>query len=415
MSNGTRVCFAVAHAICLFSIAAGAQELTEREAVRRFIAQSPHHRDLRAGVAATRAETQTWSLRPNPRASYSHEGAGLTEIMQVEQPLFISGRLGLMRQAGIAAVHVAESKSRYTLWEITSDLRLAFYRFVLEREREKSIRQSLNELQEAIRILRERETEGEGSAFDRLRAEREQTDLQAELSSAQVNSVQARSQLASFLSLDATGSLSVQGALQNHADLPPLPEVTALALRARSDYQAEQQQAEQWQLQKLAANRLRIPEPVFSAGVKRASVARGTEYGPYIAISVPLPIFNRGQGEVARFQALAEQTQARSDVLKQRLEAEIAGAYATVKLRRQVAAEYLREMNSQGAQLSQIAKLAYREGEVGILELLDAFRTTRQAQLRAVELNGAAKQAEIELERVVGEPLLTEELREVWQ
>jgi cobalt-zinc-cadmium efflux system outer membrane protein len=49
--------------------------------------------------------------------------------------------------------------------------------------------------------------------------------------------------------------------------------------------------------------------------------------------------------------------------------------------------------------------VAYQEGEIGILQLLDAYRTQRQAQLRMLEIQAAVKEAQIELERVVGEEL----------
>ncbi len=50
-----------------------------------------------------------------------------------------------------------------------------------------------------------------------------------------------------------------------------------------------------------------------------------------------------------------------------------------------------------------IATVAYQEGEIGILQLLDAYRVQRQAQLRLVEIQAAVKEAQIEVERVVGE------------
>jgi outer membrane protein TolC len=53
----------------------------------------------------------------------------------------------------------------------------------------------------------------------------------------------------------------------------------------------------------------------------------------------------------------------------------------------------------------QIAEVAYREGEAGILELLDAVRTAARASNRSLDLRLDARLAQIALERAVGDRL----------
>ena len=43
---------------------------------------------------------------------------------------------------------------------------------------------------------------------------------------------------------------------------------------------------------------------------------------------------------------------------------------------------------------------------MGILELLDSYRVTRRSLLRLLELEALAKEAQIELDRAVGEEVL---------
>ena len=68
--------------------------------------------------------------------------------------------------------------------------------------------------------------------------------------------------------------------------------------------------------------------------------------------------------------------------------------------------QYRNEVGQAGAELSRIVRVAYQEGEVGILELLDSYRVTRQALLRLVDLEALAKESQIELDRAVGEEVL---------
>ncbi|MBI4443818.1 MAG: TolC family protein [Acidobacteria bacterium] len=390
---------------------ANGQELTEKEAVRLFLTRSPYAQETRAGTAIVEARTRSWRLWPNPQAGYEHEGAGLTQISQVQQTIPLNGRLGLLRQAGASAVQVAAMQAEYNLWRLCSDMRQAFYDLLLAQQREAVLRDSISELQEVVRILRERETHGEGSLFDRMRAEREQADLQAELASARATTALARALLASFfdgntdpLSIRAQGEFGVAMQLQALADLLPL------AFQNRQDYQAEKQLQEQFQWEERAAMRLRIPDPVFIAGLKRAAESGGVRYGPYVGFGISIPISDRGQTRVVELEAELRRSGYRREVLDQQIQSEIKGAYEAMQMRRQAAEEYRLQFEQQGPRLEQIAQIAYQEGELGILELLDAYRLRRLSSLRTLELTAASKQAEISLERAIGKPVFNPEV-----
>jgi len=397
-------------ALLLLAPAEG-QEFTEKEAVRLFLTRSPYAQESRAGTAVVEAQTRSWHLWPNPQSGYSHEGAGLTQFGTLQQTLPLSGRLGLLRQAGAAAVQVAEMQATYSLWKLCSDMRLAFYDLLLAQQREVVLSDSISQLQEVVRILRERETHGEGSLFDRLRAEREQADLQAELVSARALTAQARSRLSSFFdgNVDPV-SIRAQGEFGVAKELPALADLLQLAFQSRQDYKAEKQVQEQFQWQERAASRLRIPEPVFFAGLKRAEESRGISYGPYVGFGISIPIFDRGQTRVAELEAELRRSGYREEILDQQVQSEVKGAYGVVRMRRQAAEEYQLQFKEQGPQLERIAQIAYQEGELGILELLDAYRVRRLSILRTLELTAASKQAEIGLERAVGKPVLNQEV-----
>jgi len=394
--------------IFLLLVEANAQVMTERDALSAFLSESPQTRELRAGVEAVEAETRGWSLWANPEASYSREGASVNQLWQIEQRLPLSGRLGYLRQAGSAAVSSAQSQSAFQRWQGVSAVRAAFYDVVAAQEREKVMRANLDRLTEITRILLEREKQGEGSTYDRLRAERERAEIETELLTARVAIAQARSRLAALLRPNTEPSgIVASGELRTATDVPLVSELHKRALEIRGDYRAQEKEIEQFQFAQRAAQRLRVPEPSVVAGFNRAQASPGMmASGSYIALSVPLPLFNDGKTEVARFRAEAERTQARRQTLEQRIFAELSGAHSALQLHRAAADGYRRSLDTQGQRLEQIAQAAYQEGELDILGLLDAWRVSLQSRLRLLELNAASKRAEIELERVAGEPVL---------
>lgn len=388
----------------LFAGLAPAQDWTEAAVVQQFLEQSPHAREARARTAIAEADARGRTLYANPRLRYVREGAGLTEFLQAEQQLHLSGRLRFLRDAGASSVLAAQADGAFDLWQARSDLRLAFFQVLAGQERELRYAAALREIEGVIAILATREREGEGSTFDRLRAERERAELRAELELLRATIELDRARLLAFLP-PATSIPRVAGRLD--PTLPPSLEPASLAGRAftlRADFRAEQQRLNLFRFEQRAAERLRIPEPTVSAGYKRADIGQGLiAHGGVVEFTVPLPLFNKGQAEVSRFTAEQQRTQARLDLLAQQIHAEISGALRALQVRASARDRYRHELAASGEQLVRIATIAYQEGDIGILQLLDAYRTQRESQLRLIDIQLAVKQAQIELERVLGE------------
>jgi cobalt-zinc-cadmium efflux system outer membrane protein len=404
MSQSTRAA-TLALFLAATAVSSPAQEWTEAATIEKFLAQSPRAREARASVAIAEAEARGRTLFSNPSVNYSREGAGLTEFFQAEQALPITGRRKLLRQAGSSLIRATEADGAFSLWQARSSLRQAFYRALASQEREQIYAADLKNFEDVIRVLREREREGEGSKYDRLRTERERAELLAELALVRAESVLERAQVVAFLT-PGTSLTAVSGQL----DVPFLTlnadDLAQRSLAVREDYRAEQQRLEQYRLEQRAAERLRFPEPVLNAGLKRADLGQpGMAHGPVVGISVPLPLFNKGQTEVARFTAEQERVAARLQVLSQQIRAAIEGTAEALNVRLRARDEYRTELAESGPELIRIATVAYQEGEIGILQLLDAYRVQRQTQLRLLDIQAAVKEAQIELERALGEEL----------
>jgi len=405
MSCRTLGCGALIVCTLLGPARLASQQLSEKEALTRFGDENQRARALRARVEVARAETRVRTLLPTPSISYSREDAITKEhYLLVEQRIPVSGRLGLLRRAGDAAVNVQKEQSNHELHQLRSDLRLAFYELLLAQQREEAIRKDLSNLQELVRVLGEREREGEGSTFDRLRAERELADIQADLISTEAMTVRVRTQVTSFFAPGTeASSLAAAGQFDISRTLPDLATLIARALEIRGDRRAQEEQLQQFSWERRAAERLRIPEPVLSGGMKRVQEPGISDTGHIISVIVPFPLFNRSRTEAALAQAAYQRTQAEQQALGQQIASEVKAAYVTTELRRRLAGEYRQKVGERDMELTRIAQVAYQEGEHRILELLDAYRVTLSSQLRILDLVAAAKQAEIELERAVGE------------
>ena len=388
-------------------IAGGAsgQTLTEEQALARMRMEHPQTRLLQLAVRELAAGARERSLLANPTAGYTREDAGpsVDEFFLVTQELPLRGRMGLFDEAAGQAVSAAEARADADLLAFETRLRLAFTDLLFAQERMRALETGISELSRLVDMLRAREQLGEGSRFDRLRAEREVAEIGTDLETVAIDRGTAQARLASFFAsgTDPAG-LTAAGSLANGRTVPGLDSFLTKALASRADYRALAFGEAQWDAERRAAERLRFPGASVTAGLKRTGTPAARDTGYAVTASFDVPLFNRGQAQVARAEAARGRTKAERNALAIRIESEVRTAHAAASQYRELAARYRADSVGRAAELAAIATAAYEEGEYGILELLDAHRVTLGAELRLLELSTAGRRATIELDRATG-------------
>jgi outer membrane protein, heavy metal efflux system len=378
-----------------------AQDRTEREIVELIVREGPQATAIRAETEVVRREQLARLAYPNPGVTYSREGAGFTEFLQAEQSLPIFGVRRSLSRAGVAATAAADAERDLRLWLLRSDASAAVARLAAEQARLQSAEAHIGDVERLLEILRTREREGEGSRFDRLRAEQELQDTRQLMTAAAVGVAEARATLAGMLPRDVSVA-RIAGAL----DPKPLPvSADTLPTRAtstRAELRALDQAAQRASFEAEAAGRAKLPSPTLFGGLKRADDLARRESGGVFGVSVSLPLFDAGGREAARWDAERARVEAERFSVESRIRSEIAGAVEALSM---LQAALSQEPQEAGRELAEIAEVAYREGEVGILELLDAIRTASRARLRHIDMRLDARLAQIALERAVGDIL----------
>lgn len=385
---------------------AGAQSLplTEAEALARLSPASPRVRAMRAGIDVARVDVLTAGRWPNPRLTFDREAvAGITENMvMIAQPLPITGRRRLEVDAATAIVAATSSRSDDEVRRLRADVRLAFADLVAAQTRERELGAALARVRDLEGVLAKREAAGDAAGFDRLRAEREALELDADRAAAGIDRGRAQGILAGFFSdvVDPSGLVAV-GVSTSPADVPPLAALVEQAEATRGEVLALRHEIEAARFSQRAAGRRTIPEPEVVAGTK-SSTANGGDLGSVVTVHATIPLFDRGRPERALAVAKAAQAEARLNAFRLAVRGQIAALRAVVVERRTAAERYRAEAIRSADQIERIAQISYDAGERGILELLDAYRTGGTARIRQASLDAAVRQAEIELEFVSG-------------
>jgi len=399
------VCATLAAALLPWRANAQSLSLTETEALARLSVESPRVRAIRAGTDVVRAEALSASRWPNPRLTVDRESvAGVTEYLtMVAQPLPITGRRRLEMQAASALVDASATRADDVIRRARADLRVAFAQLVAAQAREQQLTAARDRLRELADILAKREAAGDAAGFDRLRAEREVSDVDADVASAVTDRARAQATIAGFFAdtSDASRIVATPSAPAAPVDLPAVDALVERALAVRGEVLALQKEAASARLSAEAAGRRRIPELELLAGTK-SSTAAGGDIGSVFTVQATIPLFDRGKPERALAEARAKQADAQADLLRLTLRSEIAALRAEVAGRREAAAGYRAGATGGATEIERVARVSYDAGERSILELLDAYRTGSTARTRQATLDLAARQAEIELEFASG-------------
>lgn len=382
-----------------------AQPLSEAQAVARMRAEHPRVAALRFAVREREAEARGRTLPANPAVAYTREeaGAGVDDFLLVSQELPLRGRRRLLGAAAGHAAAAAAADVEARLLAFEAELRLVFTDLLLAQERARTLEAGVGRLDGLIGVLRTREEQGEGSRFDRLRAEREVAEVDADLALAGIARRRAQARLAAFFAegTDPDG-LAAAGRLDGY----PVPEVPARAAGPLSErrpaYRALGLQGERWGAEERAAQRLRLPSAQVTGGLKRSGAPGAADTGFVVGASVSVPLFDRGQAQAARAAAARARLEAERRALAARIAAEVHAASSAAAGARALADRYRDDAVSRAEELVAIADAAYEEGEFGILELLDAHRVRLRANLRALDLSASARRAAIELDRAAG-------------
>lgn len=388
----------------LAPLSASAQ-LTEDEAVRRALSR-PEVRDLVEGeVDAARGEAIRAGLWPNPVLSYSREqtkggpAAARDDFALLSQTFDLSGKRGLRGDAAGRRVEATRARGTSTRLALEAEVRARFHELLAAERRVSATDEALRRIAALATAVGQRQAAGDVSGYDRGRLERERASIAARAAVESAGLTRAQARLAGLLGGQevpfVAGELLPEGA-------PAAIDALASRVTTRPDLRALAEEAEAGALDARAGGRARIPELTLQGGYKGSAIQDERANGFAVGISVPFPLFDRGQDEALRGEGRARAARARLVLETDAATAEVRGLYAQATGLAEAARRFRTDAVQTSRRLIAMADAAYRGGELGILELVDAHRGALDAELQALDLDLTARRARIDLDLATG-------------
>ena len=379
---------------------------------------SKHNHNLAAARTTIRqneAQEVTANLRPNPTLFTDWEYLPLTHPHDTSVLDYLhdstEGDIGMSylferghkRQHRLQAAKDATSVTRSTVADNERTLAFQVAQFFINVQLAESTLdladQDLKGFQRTVEISEAQYKSGGASENDFLKIKLQLLQFQQDVQQAGLARAQALSDLRQQLGYESVpADYDIQGSFSYQPLAMNFEELRAMALQNRPDLRAAQQgvtaATSQWQLAKANG---------------RVDVTAGTNYSHVNGISaitfnvsVPLPIFDRNQGEIARTQSSIQQAQEQLAATRGQVLTDVKDAWEALQSNNRIA-EYFRSGYLDVSQKNrEISEYAYRRGAASLLDFLDSERSYRATQLAWRQTTAAYLTALEQLRAAVG-------------
>lgn len=387
--------------LCSPLIAQDVRRVTLAEAVSLFAQASPALTAARAdAVRSTQAARQAAALS-NPLVDVTHEnlsGGGLTaaeSYVTVRQRLpfpwvYAAERRAAAEVGGAAVALVAAEEA-----ELRFGVREAYLEAAFAEAAHTAVAAALVDVRRAVRDAERREADGDlsGYALRRLQVERARYELDLAERAAQVE--RARRTLAVRVTADSVTLLAPSGFPPSAPTAPiarPSGHESPLLAAARAQVRTARGEAG-------AVSAGRWPDLSLLGGFKtQADGLRGL----YVGVGMPLPLFDRRGSAMAAATAGVTAAEARLAIAHQQAQGDEASARAALAAQIALAATLMREIPLDPDHLVAAARVGYAEGELSLVEFLDAIEAARTARMLSARQQRDLWMARFDLERVLG-------------
>jgi outer membrane protein, heavy metal efflux system len=373
--------------------AAAPSSITLDDALRLAVRHNHALLALRSTILQSQAQEVTANLRPNPVLAWD---AQFLPIFQPDQfsgdylnnnaqfdagvsYLFERGKKRQHRlQAAKDATAVVRSQVSDSERQLIFNVAQEFINVLLAESTLAFAQQDLDSFQKTVDISESRFHAGDMSEGDLLKIKLQLLQFQSDVSAAKLARVQALAGLRQFLGFESvTDDYDVSGDLDYQALKATLPDLKTMAAQSRPDLIAAQQGVT------AARSQLALAEvngkQDLTAGMTYTHTA-GVNSAAF-AFNIPLAVFDRNQGEIARTRYAITQSQEQLSETVQQVSTDVVDAYENLRTNDQIIQLYRGGYVDQAKQSRDISEYAYRRGAASLLDYLDSERTYRANQL----------------------------------
>ncbi|NOY38320.1 MAG: TolC family protein [Chlorobi bacterium] len=388
--------------------------ITLPQAIKLALLHSPELKVYSYNLRAWDAEILQQSLLPNPEAGLELEniaggkdyrGAGASEItLSVGQLI----ELGKKREK---RTRVAALSGNLAAWDYESKkldvytrVLKTFYNILALQEQLAQSRRLLQLAEELSLSIEKRVLAGASSPAEQARAKIEVERAAMTVESIRYQLKAAHAALAATWGDDIATFRAAKGSISIPDQLPDLGSLKLLLVQ-NPDLKRMEAVRKKREADIALQKALGVPDPVISFGYRRLNEISTNAF--VAGVSIPIPYFDRNQGNIKKAQIFYQQTEAEKQALQITLSNRLTLLYQRLKDLQSQAHNLHDKIIPQAEGSLDILRQGYREGKYSFLEVLDAQRSLFAAYTRYLQIQSEYRDTVSSIERLTGQSLTT--------
>ncbi|MCU7239100.1 TolC family protein [Pseudomonas peradeniyensis] len=382
---------------------AGAQGLSLDQALDAAFAQNPDFAAIGREIGIAEGERRQAGLIPNPELSWEVEDTRRdtsTTTVTLSQALELGGKRGARIEVAEAGQAIARLELERQRNSLRADVIQAFHAALRAQTALELAQQSQALTERGLRVVDGRVRAGQSSPVEATRAQVQLAQAEAAVRRARTERGVANQALARL-----TGSAEARFDRLDASNLSPGPAPQAEHLLAKveqtADWRLAAAQIERGDASLGSEKAQRIPNLTVSLGSQYSREDR--ERVNVVGLSMPLPLFDRNQGNVLAAARRADQARDLRNAVDLRLRSETRSALEQWGTAMGEVQAYDRTILPAAQQAVDTATRGFEMGKFAFLDVLDAQRTLIEARGLYLEALAQATDARAQVERIYGE------------
>jgi len=383
--------------------------ITLRDAVARALVNNPKLKAFSLDIRAAEAQKLQAGLLPNPEIKVEVEEFGGTggragfdsseTSIQIGQLIELANKRSKRTHLAALEKDLAELDFKSKRLDVMSDVARAFIDVLAAQEKLSLSKELIDLSEKAYSTVAERVRAGEDSPVEETKAKIALSNTRIEFERAGKELVSARYQLAATWGSSNPAFEKVSGGFYDMSPAPSLEELAGLISQnpdmARWPAEKEKRRAA-LELEKAKAS----SDIKLGGGIQYFN--DGDDSSFILGLSIPLPIFDRNQGNIQEAMYMLAKTEEHRKAVQADLRAALAEASTKLSSSSSEINIIKNDVLPLARSAFDAASQGYREGKFEYLVVLDAQRTFFEVRPRYIEALAQYHKARADVERLIG-------------
>nr|WP_233099886.1 TolC family protein [Acidovorax sp. IB03] len=382
--------------------AAAAEPLSLAKAIELALEGNPEVAAAKRQWEATEGQVLQGRSRPNPELAYSLEDTRSktrTQSWQLNLPVELGGKRAARTKAAEKTREQAQAQLAELQATVRANVAAAYFDVLTAQERLVLARDSAALAKSSTDTVSKRVAAGKVSPVEESKARVAEAGVRVELAQAASEQRNALSRLFALLGrIDAPYTV-LEGKAENLPSVPSLADLQPLISSAPGVVLARIEVDRRKALTALEQSK-RVPDVTVSVGMQHSNETQRNVL--LFGVSVPLPIFDRNQGNLLEALKLEDKARDELQAATVRLHSEVAQARERLSTITAEVQSLQQEVLPGAKSAYDAATIGFENGKFNFLEVLDAQRTYFTAKSQYLKALGEAHRAAADIDRLLG-------------